>query len=125
MALITCPECGKSVSSLAATCPNCGCPIKEGSTSGVVRIKLPTSIEGISNGIFSSSHADIIGPGVSWTGQLGECARFSVEGPVEVGITLGRSDVYLKGTVQPGSSYEVVFQKKGWLGPVYRLTESW
>lgn len=28
MALITCPECKKSVSSLAVTCPNCGCPIK-------------------------------------------------------------------------------------------------
>ena len=27
MALITCPECGKSVSDKAANCPNCGCPI--------------------------------------------------------------------------------------------------
>src|SRR5438067_1327882 len=24
--LITCPDCGKSVSSDAASCPNCGCP---------------------------------------------------------------------------------------------------
>ncbi len=29
MALIKCPECGKEVSSLAASCPNCGCPIKK------------------------------------------------------------------------------------------------
>ena len=27
MALIQCPECGKEVSSLAKSCPNCGCPI--------------------------------------------------------------------------------------------------
>lgn len=29
MALITCPECGKQISSLASSCPNCGFPIKE------------------------------------------------------------------------------------------------
>lgn len=28
MALINCPECGKEISDLAASCPNCGCPIK-------------------------------------------------------------------------------------------------
>ena len=27
MALITCPECSKEISSLATACPNCGCPI--------------------------------------------------------------------------------------------------
>lgn len=26
MAMITCIECGKSISSFAASCPNCGCP---------------------------------------------------------------------------------------------------
>lgn len=29
MAMINCPECGKEVSSEAATCPNCGHPIKQ------------------------------------------------------------------------------------------------
>lgn len=28
MALINCPECGKEISDLAASCPNCGCPVK-------------------------------------------------------------------------------------------------
>ena len=28
MALIICPECGKEISNLAASCPNCGCPVK-------------------------------------------------------------------------------------------------
>lgn len=27
MALIQCPDCGKQISSQAASCPNCGCPI--------------------------------------------------------------------------------------------------
>ena len=27
LALITCPDCGKEVSSRAPACPNCGCPI--------------------------------------------------------------------------------------------------
>lgn len=29
MALIKCPECGKEISDKAATCLNCGCPIKD------------------------------------------------------------------------------------------------
>ena len=28
MALIKCPECGKEISSLSKSCPNCGCPIE-------------------------------------------------------------------------------------------------
>ena len=27
MALITCPECGKEISSQASSCPNCGAPV--------------------------------------------------------------------------------------------------
>ncbi len=33
MALVSCPECGKSVSDKARTCPNCGYPIKAGDSS--------------------------------------------------------------------------------------------
>ena len=33
MAMIVCPECGKSVSSLASSCPSCGCPIQSVNTS--------------------------------------------------------------------------------------------
>lgn len=29
MALIKCPECGKEISDSAASCPNCGCPIRQ------------------------------------------------------------------------------------------------
>jgi hypothetical protein len=30
MSLTECRECGKSISSEAASCPQCGCPMKEG-----------------------------------------------------------------------------------------------
>lgn len=33
MAMIKCPECRKKISSLAASCPNCGCPISPESIS--------------------------------------------------------------------------------------------
>src|SRR4051812_4649171 len=33
MALITCPECGDSVSSLAQTCPHCGAPVRRSAES--------------------------------------------------------------------------------------------
>lgn len=39
MALITCPECGKTVSSAATTCPNCGYPIQK-EANDVIRIKI-------------------------------------------------------------------------------------
>lgn len=41
MALIRCPECGRSVSDRAAACPSCGCPISASSniaTSGDGRV---------------------------------------------------------------------------------------
>ncbi len=32
MAIIQCPECGREVSDQAASCPNCGIPLKKGET---------------------------------------------------------------------------------------------
>lgn len=40
MALIICPECGKKVSDLAKTCPDCGYPIASMNPAGTVTIKL-------------------------------------------------------------------------------------
>ena len=39
MALIKCSECGKEVSDKAASCPNCGAPIKA-LTNDVIMIQL-------------------------------------------------------------------------------------
>ena len=38
MALINCIECGKEISSLAASCPNCGCPHEYQQANNDVRI---------------------------------------------------------------------------------------
>ncbi len=38
MALITCPDCGKTVSDRAAACPDCGCPIGA-LQGGVLRVE--------------------------------------------------------------------------------------
>lgn len=34
MAMISCPECGKEISSRANACPNCGCPIGDDAVAG-------------------------------------------------------------------------------------------
>lgn len=39
MALIKCPECGKDISDMAGTCPNCGYPVKTHSSSMSTRKK--------------------------------------------------------------------------------------
>lgn len=43
MALITCPECHKEVSSFAENCPNCAYPLKNMGIDGktTIRIKIP------------------------------------------------------------------------------------
>ena len=47
MALITCPECNKQVSSFAENCPNCAYPLKKMGTDGkvMIRIKIPYIIK--------------------------------------------------------------------------------
>lgn len=47
MALVKCPECGRDVSSEAASCPNCGHPIKSGASKQKVDYKsMPTYYTG-------------------------------------------------------------------------------
>lgn len=37
MALVKCPDCGKQISSQAASCPNCGCPMASRPTTVKIR----------------------------------------------------------------------------------------
>lgn len=39
MALIKCKECGRDVSNLASSCPNCGAPVISDDTNGIIHIK--------------------------------------------------------------------------------------
>ena len=45
MALITCPECGKQISSLAESCPSCGYPIAKLMDQTATTEEKPTKIQ--------------------------------------------------------------------------------
>lgn len=124
MALIQCPECGKEVSDKASSCPNCGCPIADASPSGLVRIKMPTFIEGIV-GAFSSRNATISDDygNILWSGEHGENASFTIDKPTSIIINLGGWANPVKGTVEPKKKYSLI-QDMGihWLA-TFRITE--
>ena len=124
MAMIKCPECGNSVSSMAKACIHCGCPLSEVSPTGTVRIKMPNNIvEGLV-GLFSSRRAAVVVNGRTvWEGQHGQNANFTVNGPTKVKIELGGWANDIEGTVYPHKKYALV-QDMGvhWLA-TFRLTE--
>lgn len=126
MALIKCPECGKEVSSLAKSCPNCGCPIGGTSTSGVVKIKLPKTqnISGGWVGLLSSKAATIYSSEKTlWTGKHGETAIFTIDKPTNITIDLGTWANNISGTVNPKSKYQLVQDYGFHMKATYRLTE--
>ena len=86
MALIKCPECGKEVSDKAKMCINCGCPLEEMSSTGIVRIKMPNNIVEGFVGLFSSRRAEVTDSfgNPLWVGQHGDNASFTVDGPTDV-----------------------------------------
>ncbi len=110
MALIKCPECGKEISDKAAACPNCGCPLSEMVTSGVVRIKMPNNIVEGWVGLFFSRNATVTDKNgkVLWKGQHGENANFTVDEPTEIVINLGGWANEVSGTVYPKKKYSLV-----------------
>lgn len=123
MALITCPECGKQVSSVASTCPYCGYPVSGDSDSGFVKIKTPYQIEGVRQRLFRKPMASIFGTGVSWTGELGSTARFKVDGPTLVSIDLGNDVKFFKTMVYPNTSYKLEYVRTRWSLAEYDLVE--
>ena len=118
MALISCPECGKQISSLAKSCPNCGCPII--SNVGIVSIKLPK----YQNSMFISTKISIFddtGKSV-WEGRQGQVAQFHVEKPTNIQIKMSMANP-IKGTVCANKKYTCI-QDTGihWYATYY-LTE--
>lgn len=111
MALIKCLECGRDVSNKATACPNCGCPIAEMSTGGLVKIKLPRTeqISGGLVGLLSSKDAYISLNGrILWCGKHGQTASFTIDKPSNITINLGTWGNPVKGTVSPRKKYELI-----------------
>ena len=125
MALIKCPECGKEISDKAKVCINCGCPLEEVSTTGIVRIKMPNNIvEGLV-GLFSSRRAvvqDKTGK-ILWEGKHGENASFSVDGPTSINIDLGGWANNTEGTVEQRRKYSLVQDMGVHMLATFRITE--
>ena len=125
MAMIKCPECGKEISDKAKSCINCGCPLSEVVTSGIVRIKMPNNIvEGVV-GLFSSRKASVIGPDdkTLWDGKHGENASFIIDGPTKITIQLGGWANSVTGTVLPRRKYTLVQDMGMHMLATFRLTE--
>lgn len=125
MALVNCKECGKTISDKASVCPNCGCPLAEMVTSGVVRIKMPNNIVEGMVGLFSSRNAivkDEQGK-VLWRGQHGENARFTIDKATRVTVNLGGWANEVSGIVYPRRKYSLVQDMGIHMLATYRLTE--
>ena len=125
MALIKCSECGKEISSKAAACPYCGCPIEATVKEGIVRIKMPNNIVEGWVVLFSSRDAIVKDKSgkTLWQGQHGENAKFTVNEPTHIIIELGGWANPCEGLVEPNRKYSLV-QDMGahWLA-TFRLTE--
>ena len=79
MAMIKCPECGRSVSDIATSCPTCGYPIAKSAPNGIVQVKLGT--------FQSTQNATISANGITlWKGKTGQIAEIKLNGPTNVQI---------------------------------------
>lgn len=124
MALIKCIECGKSISDRAATCPNCGCPVSEMSSTGTVRIKMPVLELGLV-GLFSSRDATVeeVGGNVLWRGRHGENASFVIDGDTKIKVKLGKWANDTIGVVSPRKKYAMVQDLGVHMYATYTLSE--
>ena len=83
MALITCPECGRKVSDMAAACPDCGYPIKSLRTDGKVRISNKVSMVGSWKIMDYNTREPL------WTGKPSQVAVFQISKPTEIYMAWG------------------------------------
>lgn len=127
MALIKCMECGKEVSDKATACPNCGCPLAEMITKGIVKIKMPRT-EQIADGfvgLLSSKNVTVkTSRGWNlWSGQHGQTATFEIDEPMDIVIDLGKWGNQVSGRIKPKTKYELVQDLGIHLKATFRLSE--
>lgn len=109
MALVKCPDCGKQISSQAASCPNCGCPMASRPTT--VKIRCLSDDRHVKRMVFK-----INGRTVTET-PIGSVATITVNQPTTVDVTIvlgiigGGSPARF--TAVPGKCYEARYCKPG------------
>lgn len=109
MALIKCPDCGKQISSQAASCPNCGCPIASRPTT--VKIRCLSDDRHVKRMKFA------IGGRVVAEAPLGSVATITINEPTTVDVTIvlgfigGGSPARFRAV--PGKCYEARYCKPG------------
>ena len=118
MALINCPECGIEVSSLAVSCPKCGCPIKVDTT-----VKINTDIKGssvirnwagVQYKVFAGHDIKIIDRStnnVLWHGKCGDIASFDIDTKTtKIDIVMKVLDNLLYDlTIEQGKKYQIAY----------------
>jgi len=97
MALIKCGECNKKVSDKAATCPNCGNPIKDKPDEVSIRfVKMPLAYK-----VNIYNDGNIIAQG-----KFGDVITFDCSESMDITIKSKRGDNF-NTTVNPGCKYQV------------------
>lgn len=109
MALIKCPECGQEVSDKAQFCPKCAFPLGELRADGDVTIQMPNVQLG-GAALMSARDASIQDAKgkLLWKGKHGETAKFHIDEPTRITISLGTWYNPIVGTVQPKKKYRCV-----------------
>lgn len=116
MALINCPECGKEISDKAQSCINCGLPLKELKSGGMVKIKMPVNIAGILN-VFGGFNDCIIKNAETekelWSGKHGQVAEFYLSKATGIVVTFGNMSNPLECTINPAgnSNYTITLDR--------------
>lgn len=103
MALIKCPECGKSISNQAESCPNCGMPMKP--KSEYVLIRFPICERQLMNNecyVYEKGSKKILA-----TGRQGETVSFLCNRPVSIYVVVKGFFGKPETVAYPGDRFDV------------------
>ena len=101
MALISCPECGKKVSSSAKVCPDCGYPIAQ--CSSKVKIKIAEGLLGTVK-VWDANAKCVLA-----TCKCGEIVEIDIKRETLISFSwgLGKMQPNLNTLMKPGEKYEL------------------
>jgi hypothetical protein len=115
MALIKCPECGKEVSDMAATCSNCAYPINKPKQDETVKIRMSSQMTSNVRVINMDNLIEL------WSGRGGQVAVFKLSKPTQIGVCWGigkpnKIPADRQVLAYPSKNYSLEFSTSGFLG---------